>query len=89
MRISSFPDACEMDLAGRLPGLCEQYGSRGSGHTNRYVCDHVGIRRVKQRATRLGVWKRMNKFVKVTLILWGVRMAICSFCLLSSVLATH
>lgn len=58
-----------MDLDGELPGLREQYGSRPSSHAARYVCDHMGVRRVKQRATSMETWKSMNKFVKVMLVI--------------------
>lgn len=48
-----------------MPGLCEQYGSRLSSHATRYVCDHIGIRRVKRRAPSIGLWKDLIKFMKV------------------------
>ena len=60
-----------MELEGELPVLRQQCGSKANSNTTSYMCDHVGMRRVKarQRTIRLGIWKRINKFAKVILCL--------------------
>ena len=60
-----------MDLDGELPELREQFGSRAEGNdaaTSSYACDHVGVRRLtKAKATKLGLLRKVIKFVKVYL----------------------
>ncbi|CAI7992683.1 RUS family member 1 [Geodia barretti] len=54
----------EMNLKGDLPRLQEQYGSRHNGRpTATYMCDHIGLRRIKAGANS-GLWQRPGKFVK-------------------------
>lgn len=69
-----------MDLESELPVLREQYGSKASSNATSYTCDHVGIRRVKEKklTMRLGIWKRITRFMKVITIL-SVLLIFCDF----------